>query len=144
MRVLICAGRNYADNQRCRQAQDALQRQQPIQVLIHGGSQHLGGEIEGWAREQGADIVRYPPNWQLHGKLAERLRNLFMLRDSRPDLVLALPGGDDTEELLARARGSGIPVICARQPRTTGAHRLGGQAGQNSTHSSRPLAQEHH
>ncbi|PAV69949.1 hypothetical protein WR25_15039 [Diploscapter pachys] len=27
-----------------------------------------------------------------------------MLRDSRPDLVLALPGGDDTEELLARAR----------------------------------------
>jgi len=26
--------------------------------------------------------------------------------------------GDDTEELLARARGSGIPVICGRQPRS--------------------------
>ncbi|PYC27680.1 DUF2493 domain-containing protein [Pseudomonas mosselii] len=144
MRVLICAGRNYADSQRCCQALDALQRQQPIRVLIHGGSQHLGGEIEGWAREQGADIVRYPPNWQLHGKLAERLRNVFMLRDSRPDLVLALPGGDDTEELLARARGSGIPVICGRQPRAAGAHSTECQAGQNSTHSSRPPAQEHH
>ncbi|QXH35706.1 DUF2493 domain-containing protein [Pseudomonas muyukensis] len=116
MRVLICAGRHFADRQRCRQALDALQCQQPVRVLIHGGSQHLGGEIEGWAREHGADIVRYPPNWQLHGKQAERLRNLFMLRDSRPDLVLALPGGDDTEELLARARGQDLNVICARPP----------------------------
>ncbi|WP_248917979.1 DUF2493 domain-containing protein [Pseudomonas entomophila] len=128
MRVLICAGRNYADNRRCRQALDDLQRQQPIHVLIHGGSQHLGGDIEAWAREHGADIVRYPPNWQLHGKLAERLRNVFMLRDSRPDTVLALPGGDDTEELLARARGAGIAVVCSRQP----------WAGKTPTHSFLP------
>ncbi|MCG8294356.1 MULTISPECIES: SLOG family protein [Pseudomonas] len=125
MRVLICAGRNYADSRRCRQALDDLQRRQPIRVLIHGGSQHLGGDIEAWAREHGADIVRYPPNWQLHGKLAERLRNVFMLRDSRPDAVLALPGGDDTEELLARARGAGIAVVCAGRP----------LAGQTSMHS---------
>ncbi|MDR2308920.1 MAG: DUF2493 domain-containing protein [Paucimonas sp.] len=117
MRVLICAGRNYADSRRCRLALDELQRQRPVRVVIHGGSQFLGGDIEGWAREHGADIVRYPPNWQLHGKLAERLRNVFMLRDSRPDTVLALPGGDDTEELLARARGADIPVICVHRPR---------------------------
>jgi hypothetical protein len=80
-------------------------------------AQYLGGDIEAWAREHGADIVRYPPNWQLHGKLAERLRNVFMLRDSRPDLVLALPGGDDTEELLARARGEAVAVVCGKQPR---------------------------
>lgn len=117
MRVLICAGRNYADTRRCRQALDDVQRQRPIRVLIHGGSQFLGGEIESWAREHGADLVRYPPNWQLHGKQAERLRNLFMFTDSRPELLLALPGGDDTEELLARARGAGVRVICGRQPR---------------------------
>ena len=40
-----------------------------------------------------------------------------MLNDSRPDLLLALPGGDDTEELLARARGAEVQVMCARQPR---------------------------
>ena len=117
MRVLICAGRNYADTGRCRKALDDVQRQRPIRVLIHGGSQYLGGEIESWAREHGADLVRYPANWQMHGKQAERLRNLFMLNDSRPELLLALPGGDDTEELLARARGAGIPVVCGRQPR---------------------------
>jgi len=117
MRVLICAGRNYADTGCCRKALDDVQRQRPIRVLIHGGSQFLGGEIESWAREHGADLVRYPANWQVHGKQAERLRNLFMLNDSRPELLLALPGGDDTEELLARARGAGIPVLYGRQPR---------------------------
>lgn len=111
MRVLICAGRHYADTRLCRQALEAFQREHEVRVLIHGGNQFLGGEIEDWAREMGADIVRYPPNWQLHGKLAERLRNTFMLKDSRPDILIALPGGDDTEELVNQARQAGIPIL---------------------------------
>ncbi|WP_460145505.1 DUF2493 domain-containing protein [Pseudomonas sp. S2_A02] len=111
MRLLICAGRHYADKRLCRQVLDAFQRMHPVRVLIHGGNRFLGGEIEEWAREQGADIVRYPPNWQRHGKSAERLRNHFMLRDSRPDVVIALPGGEDTEELVAQARAGGLQTL---------------------------------
>lgn len=111
MRVLICAGRHYTDSRRCRQVLEAFQRLHPVRVVIHGGSQFLGAQIEDWAREIGADLVRYPPNWQLHGKHAERLRNRFMLADSRPDIVLALPGGDDTEELLAQTRTQGIQTL---------------------------------
>ncbi|OLF53950.1 DUF2493 domain-containing protein [Pseudomonas chlororaphis] len=111
MRVLICAGRHYTDERLCRRVLDAFQRLHEVRVLIHGGSQFLGGQIEDWGREIGADIVRYPANWQMHGKLAERLRNSFMLRDSRPDIVIALPGGDDTDELLAQARAAGIQTL---------------------------------
>lgn len=111
MRVLICAGRYYADNRQCRQVLEAFQRLHEIRVVIHGGSQFLGAHIEGWARETGGDIVRYPPNWQLHGKHAERLRNSFMLGDSRPDIVIALPGGEDTEGLLLQARARGIQTL---------------------------------
>jgi hypothetical protein len=111
MRVLICAGRHYADSRQCRRVLDAFQRLHPVQVLIHGGNQYLGADIEEWAREPSADIVRYPPNWQRHGKLAERLRNHFMLHDSRPDVVIALPGGDDTEELVAQARTCGLQTL---------------------------------
>ena len=50
MRVLICAGRHYADSRQCR----------------------------------------------------------GVLHDSRPDVVIALPGGEDTEELVAQARGKGL------------------------------------
>ncbi|MDI1328652.1 SLOG family protein [Pseudomonas sp.] len=111
MRLLICAGRYYADSRLCRRVLDAFQRLHPVRVLIHGGNQYLGGDIEEWAREHGADIVRYPPNWQRHGKLAERMRNHFMLLDSRPDVVIALPGGEDTEELVARARTAGLQTL---------------------------------
>ena len=77
MRVLICAGRYYADSRLCRRVLEAFQRLHEVRVVIHGGSQFLGAHIEDWARETGAHIVRYPPNWQLHGKHAERLRNSF-------------------------------------------------------------------
>ncbi|MGY2373019.1 SLOG family protein [Pseudomonas sp. SDO524_S393] len=111
MRVLICAGRHYADTQKSRQVLDAYHRLRPVQVLIHGGNQFLGSAIEDWARELGIDVVRYPPNWQRHGKQAERQRNHFMLADSRPDVIIALPGGDDTSELVGQARTNGISVL---------------------------------
>ena len=82
-----------------------------VQVLIHGGNQFLGSDVEDWARELGIDVVRYPPNWQRHGKQAERQRNHFMLTDSHPDVVIALPGGDDTCELVCQAKASGISVL---------------------------------
>ena len=70
MRVLICAGRHYTDSRLCRRVLDASQRMHLARVLIHGGNQYLGGDIEECAREHGADIVRYPPNWQRHGTSA--------------------------------------------------------------------------
>lgn len=111
MRVLICAGRHYADTKMSRQVLDAYHRLRPVLVLIHGGSQFLGSDVEDWARETGVDVVRYPPNWQRYGKHAERHRNQFMLTDSRPDVIIALPGGDDTSELVSQAKACGIHVL---------------------------------
>ncbi len=56
-------------------------------------------------------MVRYPANWRVHGKRAEGIRNEFMLADDRPDLLLALPGGEDTRTLVLVARARGLPVI---------------------------------
>lgn len=41
MRVLICAGRHYADSRLCRRVLDASQRMHLARVLIHGGNQYL-------------------------------------------------------------------------------------------------------
>lgn len=111
MRLLICAGRHYADTLMCERVLDAYRDIKCVQVLIHGASQFLGNVLEDWAREHEIDVVRYPPNWKKHGKQAERQRNQFMLNDSRPDVVIALPGGDDTRELILQARAAGIHVL---------------------------------
>ena len=57
MRILICAGRHYADTKKTRQVLDAYHRLRPVQVLIHGGNQFLGSDIEEWAREMSLSLI---------------------------------------------------------------------------------------
>ncbi len=111
MRLLLAGGRHLADGGLVRAALDALRARHSPTVLIHGGHPVLGPEAEAWARRNDVHVIRYPANRQLHGRRAEALRNAFMLADSRPNLVLALPGGADTADLVARARAAGLPVL---------------------------------
>ncbi|KQN63869.1 MULTISPECIES: DUF2493 domain-containing protein [Rahnella] len=111
MRVLICAGRFYADIHTVERVLELYAHSQHIRVLIHGGHQSLGAMIERWARDADVHVVRYPANWALHGKYAEIRRNLFMIEDSRPDIILAFSGGEDTAECIKLARQAGIKVM---------------------------------
>lgn len=117
MRLLICGGRHYDDAATICRELDRLHGGQPIDVLIHGGLVAIGTVAEAWARQHNVHVVRYPPNWTLLGAKAEARRNAFMLADSRPDFLLAFPGGRDTADLVRMARAAGLPVwLAAVQP----------------------------
>lgn len=119
MRLLVCGGRHLDDAGLIRQQLDNLHCAVPVTVLIHGGHAVLGAILEEWARENLVHVVRYPPNWQHLGKRAEAVRNEFMLTDSRPDCLLALPGGRHSLDLLRRARAGGITVVGEISPDET-------------------------
>jgi hypothetical protein len=93
MRVLVCGGRYYANVGVVHHELIGFHWRIPITVIIHGGVSGAGAIAEAWARRNRVAIVRYPPNWECLGKGAEKLRNDFMLADSRPDFVIAFPGG---------------------------------------------------
>lgn len=111
MRLLVIGGRHLDDVGLIRKALSLVHVRKPVDVLIHGGHAFLGVAAEEWARERDIHILRYPANWRLLGKRAEGVRNDFMLSDSRPDMVLALPGGQDTRVLVLRAISMGLPVV---------------------------------
>ncbi|MCC5957451.1 MAG: DUF2493 domain-containing protein [Natronohydrobacter sp.] len=113
MRLIITGGRHLEDVALIRHALLCAHALRPVTVLIHGGSGALGITAEDWAREMRLHVVRYPANWREFGKRAEAIRNAFMLADSRPDMVLALPGGSDTADLIAGALRARVPVIDA-------------------------------
>jgi hypothetical protein len=113
MRVLVCGGRYYENSNAVHQELIQFHWRTPISVIIHGGVPGAGAAAEGWARRNRVDVVRYPPNWECFGKRAERLRNDFMLADSRPDFVVVFPGGRDTADLAAKAVAAGIQVLHA-------------------------------
>lgn len=120
MRLMLCGGRHFEDVQVIQQELARLHAEQPVTVLIHGSASGLGAAAEAWARRNDIHIVRYPPNWELHGKKAESMRNAFMIQDSRPDLVLAFPGGRHTADLVRRAGAANIAVVSAAPLAETG------------------------
>ena len=111
MRMLVCGGRDYDDDAAVHTELTRFHWRVPIVVLIHGGVSGAGLAAEAWARRNGIDVVRYPPNWERFGKKAESLRNSFMLADSRPDFVLAFPGGPHTADLVEKAMAAGVRVL---------------------------------
>ncbi|TVQ52866.1 MAG: DUF2493 domain-containing protein [Rhodobacteraceae bacterium] len=113
MRLLVTGGRHLDDAALIRRALDGVHATVEITVLIHGGHAAMGAILEDWARERCVHVLRYPANWRAYGKKAEAIRNAFMLEDSRPDFVLALPGGADTRDLVRRALDRRLPVLDA-------------------------------
>lgn len=111
MRLLVIGGRHLDDVALIRRSLTAALRRHPVEVLIHGGHAVLGSTAEEIARDHGLHIVRYPANWRLHGQQAESIRNRFMLADSRPDAVLALPGGEDTRVFVQHLRAAGVALL---------------------------------
>lgn len=80
-------------------------------VVIHGaarGADKLAGQI---ADEFGFRTLAYPADWETHGKKAGFVRNTHMLREGRPDCVLAAPGGKGTAMMVDIARRAGVPVV---------------------------------
>ena len=79
MRLIVCGGRSFANFELIERELTRLHSNKLISVLIHGWIGPAASVIEHWARENDIPIVRYPPNWELHGKGAETRRNEFML-----------------------------------------------------------------
>jgi len=110
MRVLVCGGRHLENVDAVHRELFRFHWRIPITVIIHGGVTGAGAIAEAWARRNRVAVVRYPPNWECLGKRAEKLRNDFMLADSRPAFVIAFPGGRNTADLVAKASAVGLPV----------------------------------
>ncbi len=57
------------------------------------------------------ELKKFPADWETHGKAAGILRNMKMLKEGKPDMVIAFPGGRGTENMKFIAREAGVEVI---------------------------------
>jgi hypothetical protein len=124
MIVLVCGGRDYADARALAEALDALHREMAITHLIHGAARGADSLAAAWARSRGIPALAFPADWRKDGKAAGFVRNARMLRDGRPGLVVAFPGGKGTAHMVKLARDAGVPVRQIADPVAT---RMGGQ-----------------
>jgi len=105
--LLVCGSRRWADIDAIFSAMDEAK---PA-CVIHGGApgaDRIAGE---WAKARGVPCEVFPADWAI-GAAAGPIRNTRMLKEGRPDLVLAfaLPKSRGTADLVAKARRAGVQV----------------------------------
>jgi hypothetical protein len=108
MRVLVCGGRDFEDQDFTDWALDAVHARRPISLVIEGGAR--GGDrcARKWAISRGIPYHTFEADWQRYRLRAGFVRNQQMLDEGQPDMTLALPGGRGTTDMVLKSRAAGV------------------------------------
>jgi hypothetical protein len=109
MRILVCGGRDFNDYTLLSTTLNPYIHDDV--TIVHGaapGADSLAGR---WAKDQGFVTETYPADWNKYGKRAGYIRNVQMLNEGKPDLVIAFPGGKGTQMMINLAEAAGVPVV---------------------------------
>lgn len=105
-KVLVCGGRDYGEADKVEEVLSALDPS----LIIEGGARGADSLARLWATKNGVHVCTVNALWDFYGKRAGHIRNSVML-SLNPDLVVALPGGRGTANMVAQAREAGIEVL---------------------------------
>lgn len=111
MKILVCGGRNYDDRNKVFKTLDVTHETLTITAIIHGGAHGADYLASLWSRENKIKEIVFYPDWNAHGKAAGPIRNLEMLMQGQPDVLIAFPGGKGTEHMCSIAKKQGTKVI---------------------------------
>lgn len=107
----MCGGRDYSDACVLDSYLDRLHAAHRLSRLIHGGARGADSLAGRWAESRHVPVEVYLAEWARHGRAAGPIRNERMLREGKPDLVVAFPGGAGTAHMVRLARKSLVPVV---------------------------------
>ena len=115
MRVLVCGGRDFNDYNLLSSYLVELFVKSllvPEDVTIISGHARGADKLgERFANANECKLLIFPADWDKFGKSAGFIRNQRMIDEGKPDLVVALPGGRGTQDMIKRAKKHGIKVI---------------------------------
>jgi hypothetical protein len=111
MRVLVCGGRDYANQSEVEYQLGGIHGETPITHVIAGAASGADTLAVMWAKDEHIKVTEFPANWKKHGKAAGYIRNKQMLDQGNPELVVAFPGGRGTEMMCKLAEDAGVRVI---------------------------------
>lgn len=115
MRLLVCGGTRFTDRKKLWAFLDWAHGFVGIDELVHGDAPGADTMADEWGKARlGPDKVQaFPADWS-RGRRAGPERNSQMLRVARPDWVIAAPGANGTEDMVAKAEARGVPVTRIR------------------------------
>ena len=122
MRILVCGGRDFDSSkvwiwlEHVMKAELGFYAGASIDCIIHGGATGADSTAGRWAESEGIKVHSFPvrkEDWKKYGKNAGPMRNRKMIIEGKPDVVIAFPGGKETESMINLADEYGIRVVRA-------------------------------
>ncbi|MEJ8814914.1 DUF2493 domain-containing protein [Variovorax ureilyticus] len=111
MRVLVCGGHRYDDWAFIVSVLDRVHARRPLTLLIEGGATGADNLARRWALARGIEVATYRADWDRYQHRAVSIRNAQMLREGRPELVVAFKGGRATAHMVTIAAAALVPVL---------------------------------
>jgi hypothetical protein len=111
MRLVVCGGRDYYNQNRIYDTLTKAHSLIPITLLAHGAARGADTIAGDWAKAHDVPVAEFPADWNAEPRRAGMIRNSKMLAEVRPHLVLAFPGGRGTADCVAKARKAGYHVL---------------------------------
>lgn len=120
MRVAVAGGRRtnigyyhvFAD------FMDRLNKEQEIKKIVHGGAIGVDNFADRYASERNICCVTYLAKWRVNGTYnngAGYARNNRMMTETRPDLLVAMLGGNGTNNTIALANKMGVKALIVEE-----------------------------
>lgn len=120
-RVLVCGDRKWDDYTLI---YDTLNKVGRIGLIIQGGARGADTHAKEWAQYYPKPFLHFPANWKKYGKAAGPIRNTQMLREGKPDLVIAfhdnIKKSKGTADMVRQARKASIPCVIVSHKGTEG------------------------
>jgi hypothetical protein len=112
MRVLVCGGRDFLRGDIVDEELNLIDRNDPISAIIEGGARGADMYAASWANRHDVENIRFHADWNKYGKQAGILRNIKMLEEGNPDLVLGFPTrkSKGTWHMLQIAHAEGVKI----------------------------------
>lgn len=108
-RIVVTGGREYADMDVVRHAFDSLLIG-TSDTIVNGGCRGADELCRLIAVERGVNVETMKADWNRYGRSAGPIRNSQMIA-SKPDIVMAFPGGRGTSNCVNLARDAKIPIM---------------------------------
>jgi hypothetical protein len=111
MKVLICGDRNYTNKERI----DKFILSLPFDTeIIEGEARGADSIARDCAETRGLKVHKFPADWGKYFKAAGPIRNSQMLKEGKPDLVIAyhdnIKESKGTKNMATISLKAGIPV----------------------------------
>lgn len=113
MRILVCGHREFDDwDLLCETLNVWLDRSLDELTIIEGEAKGADFLARVWAKHFGIKYEAYPADWKTYGKRAGPIRNAQMLKEGKPDLVIAFlaEGSIGTKDMINQSEKVGVPV----------------------------------